>query len=357
MQLATANAQAVIRSSMRKNLVITLRPPVVASKFRFAGLCRHASSDVANQESNPKSDFPRLRFDLPRHDTKVSKSGSADALFQDLIEGIRRKRAECDLDDMRSTKIDKLQQDEIELTRKIFARADPDRDLTTEVAYESHGIDPYWSPFNELREVKEQVSAEFDEYSKYADVAEARRQRIQIRKSLKRATQIYNPYSQEFRHWHGREKGGDQPPKPFRIAEQYWERTPLQERLRKERITWRDVDIIQHFIADNGYILPRRTTTLSRKQQQKLVRAVRTAQHMSMLPYRWRLQDYQAMPLTDPIQWMVDRLTERCIKKGDRRANVMLKVLIERYPSLSYKQYLAHKAKEPDSDDESVETA
>lgn len=358
MQLANGCASATLRSAMLKNIVVACQVPLLTRRMGFVDSRRRCFSENVSEDL-------RLRFDRPRYDTKVSERSSADALFQEQIDRLRHKRAELELGSTRSGPIEKLQQDEIELTRKIFARADPERDLTTDMAHQAHGIDPYWNPFNEVRDLKEQVSAEFslahglshvsdefDEYSRHVDVAEAKRQRIQIKKSLKRATQVYNPYSQEFRQWHGREKGGDQPPKPFRIPDEYWERSPLQEKLRKERITWRDVDIIQHFIADNGYILPRRTTMLSRQQQRKLCKAVLIAQRMSLLPHRWKLQDYQAMPLTDPIQWMVDRLTERHIEKGDRRANAMLKVMIERYPTLNFKKYLAHKAKGNDSDDE-----
>ena len=64
------------------------------------------------------------------------------------------------------------------------------------------------------------------------------------------------------------------PPKPFRLPDTFWEPTPLQAlqrslpphlcmaaahgrhccqaQLAKEKITFRDLDIIQHFLADNG---------------------------------------------------------------------------------------------------------
>jgi len=188
------------------------------------------------------------------------------------------------------------------------------------------------------------VTAEFDEYARYVTVAEQRRTRIQIKKSLKRCSDMYNPYSKEFKNWHGRE-AGDQMPKPFRLPDRHWEPNPLQVRLARERITWRDLDIIQHFIADNGYILPRRTTMLSRRQQQDLVRAVKIAQRMALLPYGCRLQDYQAMPLMDPLQWTVDRLTDRTVEHGDKRSRAMLQVMMERNPELNYRNFLRHEAK------------
>lgn len=285
-----------------------------------------------------------------RLDTKVSQAGTADALFQEAIDAVRQRRAELELDpvyqQIETSAITKLKQDELELTRKVFQRVDPERDLTSDLKHAGHDIDPYWTPFNQVKGLKEQVTAEFDEYSRYVSVAEAKRIRSQIKKSLKRNSEVYNPYSEEFRKWHGREQGFEQPPKPFRLPDKHWEPTPLQVRLGKERITWRDVDIIQHFIADNGYILPRRTTMLSRPQQKSLVKAVRVAQRMSLMPYKWKLQDYQAMPLTDPLQWMADRLTDRVTEHRDRRSSAMLKVMMERYPELNYRRFMAHEARD-----------
>merc|ERR1712136_278092 len=215
----------------------------------------------------------------------------------------------------------------------------------------AHHIDPYWNPFNKVDDVKSQVTAEFDEYSRYVSIAEAKRVRIQIKKSLKRSAEIYNPYSKGFAEHHGR-VASELPPQPFRLADKYWERPPLHERLARERITWRDVDIIQHFIADNGYILPRRTTMLSRSKQKDLVNAVKRAQSMSLIPIGWRPNDYQAMPLTDPLQWMADRLIDRVIEHRDRRSEAMIRVMMERHQELNFGRFLKHVARraerEPD---------
>lgn len=282
--------------------------------------------------------------------TKVSASNSQDALFQDAIDAVRQRRAELDADpvyQLTTDAITKLKQDELALTRKIFKRVDPDRDVTSDMAYGGHDVDPYWNPFTNVSNAREQVTAEFDEYARWVSVAEAKKMRIQIKKSIKRHAQMYNPYSDQFRQkrFPGAERGFDGMPKPFRMSDQFWDPNPLQTRLGKERITWRDVDIIQHFLADNGYILPRRTTMLSRLQQKKLVKAVKGAQRMSLIPYRWKMPDYQAMPLMDPLQWMVDRLTDKVVEQKDRRADAMLKVMVERYPELNFKGFLLHIAR------------
>ena len=70
--------------------------------------------------------------------------------------------------------ITKLKQDELELTRKIFARVEPTKDAAVE-SRARHDIDPYWSPFHQVKDLKEQVTAEFDEYQKYVGAAEAKR--------------------------------------------------------------------------------------------------------------------------------------------------------------------------------------
>eukprot|EP00913_Durusdinium_trenchii_P006670 g6268.t1 len=174
-----------------------------------------------------------------------------------------------------------------------------------------------------------------------------RQTRIQIKRSLARtACGVYNPYSSSFRI-HQRQEVPDQPPKPFRLPDKFWEPSPLQVQLANERITFRDLDIIQHFLADNGYILPRRTTMLSRRKQKdrsanELVKAVISAQHMCLLPFRMKPKDYQVMPLMDPLQWMADRLTDRVREDKDRRSAAMLQVMMERYPELNYRNFLKH---------------
>jgi len=311
---------------------------------------RWAASSASPQDGYDSTPEKRkIRLDL--QETKVSASGSADSLLQELVNGVRERRAALSLEadagfrQLDTKAIAKLKQDEIELTRKIFARVDPQRDTTADFGGHEikHNIDPYWNPFHQVQDLKLQVTAEFDEYQKIVGAAEAKRTRIQIKRSLARMAGVYNPYNTSFRNYHKREKP-DEPPKPFRLPDTFWEPTPLQAQLAREKITFRDLDIIQHYLADNGYILPRRTTMLSRKKQKELVNAVITAQHMALLPYRMKLKDYQAMPLMDPLQWMADRLTDRVKEERDRRSRAMLQVMMERYPELNYRNFLKHEA-------------
>eukprot|EP00927_Polykrikos_kofoidii_P053541 TRINITY_DN48150_c0_g1_i1.p1 TRINITY_DN48150_c0_g1~~TRINITY_DN48150_c0_g1_i1.p1 ORF type:complete len:391 (+),score=46.13 TRINITY_DN48150_c0_g1_i1:82-1254(+) len=315
---------------------------------------RFATSSVHKASAHPAG---RDESDRLMMDTKVSPGmGTADSLFQECLKEIRNQRAK----EQRSSETDlykdpkqitDLKQDELELTRKIFRRLDPTKDMTSEMEHEGHHIDPYWSPWYHVKSLKDQVFAEFDEYASFVSVAEARRTRIQIKKSLRRAAGIHNPYTPDSAQYHGRPQGSRELPKPFRLSDKYWEPSPLQAQLGKEHITWRDVDILQHFIADNGYILPRRTTMLSRNKQKHMVSAVKHAQRMSLLPYNWKPKGYQAMPLMDPFQWMVDRLTDRVVEARDKRSAAMLKVMMERQPSLNYKRFLQHEARRTERPD------
>lgn len=331
-----------------------LRLAFASSRVRRATSTRGLASDGASKKE--------AAVKLVMQETKVSPSGSADSMLQELMDGVRQRRAmlggsaqeRAQMGDVGfrqpvwedTDAIKKLKQDEIELTRKIFARVDPRSDAVSNLqgAAARHNIDPYWSPFHQVEDLKVQVTAEFDEYQRIVGAAEAKRTRIQIKRSLARMSRgVYNPYSSSFRI-HQRQEVPDQPPKPFRLPDKFWEPSPLQVQLANERITFRDLDIIQHFLADNGYILPRRTTMLSRRKQKELVKAVISAQHMCLLPFRMKPKDYQVMPLMDPLQWMADRLTDRVREDKDRRSAAMLQVMMERYPELNYRNFLKHEA-------------
>eukprot|EP00397_Hematodinium_sp_SG-2012_P047704 GEMP01054363.1.p1 GENE.GEMP01054363.1~~GEMP01054363.1.p1 ORF type:complete len:211 (+),score=25.97 GEMP01054363.1:449-1081(+) len=172
--------------------------------------------------------------------------------------------------------------------------------------------------------------------------AEARRKRIAIKRQLKLSARgICDPYTAAFQKYHERAVSPE-PPKPHRLHDKYWAKTPRQQILTNERIRWRDIDIIQQYLAPNGYILPRRTTLLTRRNQRDLIKAVRIAQQMALLPYNWRPFDYQAMPLMDPLQFMADRLLEKWRDMQDARARAMLVVMVKKYPYLNYREYFRY---------------
>lgn len=50
-------------------------------------------------------------------------------------------------------------------------------------------------------------------------------------------------------------------------------------------IDYKDIDTLRKFITDRGKILPRRITGVSAWHQRHLVRAIKRARHMALLPF------------------------------------------------------------------------
>jgi ribosomal protein S18 len=266
----------------------------------------------------------------------------------------------------RSEVIDKLTQEDTEITRKIFERMDETAHSTEErLARRNHNIDPYWDPFRKVEEVREKVVAEFDEYSKLVSVAEAKEIRTQVRRALIRSRNRYDSYSLDYRRWL-RRMPASKIPVPHKLHESFWEQSGLQKQLARERITWRDPDILQHFRAANGFILPRRLTKLSKRKQYDLVKAVRVAQQMAVIPFDWNSRGSETMPLMDPVEWMSYRLSRKVEKDADGkihkdsvkniRATAMMTVLENSEPNLrmNYFRHLLRKRNENEGENSSV---
>ena len=50
-------------------------------------------------------------------------------------------------------------------------------------------------------------------------------------------------------------------------------------------IDYKDVKLLQSFIAENGKIMPRRLTGVTSQQQRKLVEAIKRARNIALLPF------------------------------------------------------------------------
>ena len=50
-------------------------------------------------------------------------------------------------------------------------------------------------------------------------------------------------------------------------------------------IDYKDVKLLKRFINDNGKIMPRRVTGTSSKMHRKLVRAIKRARSIALMPY------------------------------------------------------------------------
>ncbi len=57
------------------------------------------------------------------------------------------------------------------------------------------------------------------------------------------------------------------------------------KRVINEYIDYKDSKQLQRFITDQGKIIPRRITGLSAKQHRELVRAIKRARQIAVLPY------------------------------------------------------------------------
>ena len=53
----------------------------------------------------------------------------------------------------------------------------------------------------------------------------------------------------------------------------------------KEKIDYKDVDLLRKFVTERGKILPRRITGLTAKQQRDLTTAIKRARIVALLPY------------------------------------------------------------------------
>ncbi len=56
-------------------------------------------------------------------------------------------------------------------------------------------------------------------------------------------------------------------------------------RVIEEYIDYKDSKKLQKFVTDQGKIIPRRITGLSAKQHRELVRAIKRARHIAVMPY------------------------------------------------------------------------
>jgi ribosomal protein S18 len=298
----------------------------------------------------------------PLSDVKVSDRGGSEAMFLDLLDHIRKNRMDKDPDVHRrpSDIIHRMTQQETELTRTLFGRLSEGTKSEDELrAVREHNIDPYWDPFTEVMDTRDKLMADYREYSAMASAAEEKKTRVKIKRALMAANKTYDSYTSKFRGQIDRDRVPGMP-KPHRILEQFWQPSGIQGQINKENITWRDTDILQHFRAPNGYILPRRATMLSKNNHKKLTKAIKIAQHMALIPRKWNSKDFETMPLKDPLQWMVDRLTKRVERGGmtsrqlegvvsstidkkitPQRAEAMLQVLMSDVaPDLNYSRFI-----------------
>jgi len=57
------------------------------------------------------------------------------------------------------------------------------------------------------------------------------------------------------------------------------------KRVIKEYIDYKDTKLLRRFMTDQGKIIPRRITNLSAKQHRELVRAIKRARQIAIMPF------------------------------------------------------------------------
>ncbi len=62
-------------------------------------------------------------------------------------------------------------------------------------------------------------------------------------------------------------------------------KTKKVRRVINDYIDYKDAKLLQKFVTDQGKIIPRRITGLSAKQHRELVRAIKRARQVAIMPY------------------------------------------------------------------------
>lgn len=303
------------------------------------------SSKVKIGRSHVEKGFDDLiGASISTQNNKISEEGSFDALYQECMAEIYRKRAEIDgySDETReSPDIQDLTKKELEITRAIFKRVNPCEKVMPKLDRKDDFIDPYWDPFKRLDGLKLQVAAEFNDLAKLVSASETRKHRKMIREASQTFDQFCDPYSGES----GTTEWSD--PMPADVSERFWDpdvdkRVVLENN--KRPFSFRDLHVLHNFVAENGQILPRRLTCATRQQQRQIFKAIRTARQMALFPYDWKPRYRDRIPLMDPQQYLADELFHRYSKLGDLRAKAMIHVLMEKNPNLNCFRFLKHES-------------
>lgn len=151
-------------------------------------------------------------------------------------------------------------------------------------------IDPYWNPFKDVDNLKQEILYEFNEYSKMASIVELKKQRRAIKKSLKEQYKLYNPYSEEYNKHFNLNMDNDVKEQQMECHdkdEKYWNPSFNKRKILniKSPFIWRYTHLLHHFIGENGLILPRKINMTTRKQQIQIFKSICIARRMALYPY------------------------------------------------------------------------
>ncbi|CRH03763.1 mitochondrial ribosomal protein S18 precursor, putative [Plasmodium relictum] len=291
----------------------------------------------------------KKNVNMKLEDVKVSKENSCNALFDECLEELYKMKRKIDKESVEydnSPVIEELNKEEIKITKNIFERINKKKKHVSHLSYKDIYIDPYWNPFKEVNDLKDEITYEFNEYSKLASIVELKKQKRAIKKSLKEQYRLYNPYSDEYNNYFNLNIDKDEVICNDK-SEKYWNPSFDKRKILniKSPFTWRHTHILHNFIGENGLILPRKFNLTTRKQQIQIFKSICIARRMAIYPYDKKPDKDDLIPLMDPMQLLADELIHRYIELKDLRAQAIIKVMINKYPSLNYYKYFCYESK------------
>lgn len=339
---------------LRRTRSITTTKKVEEAKEQFAANKSQLSTPITAKEWDKENDSEKgnSRGSSIKEEIKVSKENSCNALFDECLENLYKMKKELDKDSVEyddSPVIKEMTKEELKITKNIFERINKKKKYVSTLSYKDIYIDPYWDPFKKVSDLKQEIAFEFSEYAKMVNIVELKKQRRAIKKSLKEQYKLYNPYTEEYKNYFLKESERDRE-EELRCSdknERYWNPSFRKRKIFhiKTPFIWRHTHILHNFIGENGLVLPRKINLTTRKQQFQIFKSICLARRMALYPYDVKPRKDDRIPLMDPLQLLVDELTYRYTHQNNLRAQAMLKVMINKYPSLNYHQYFCFKAK------------
>ncbi|GAW82848.1 hypothetical protein, conserved [Plasmodium gonderi] len=341
-----SNILTEMRWTLRMNSKLVISGKKFHTKYRNKSEMKHEEEGKTKLQENLEN-------------IKVSKETSSNALFDECLEEIYKMKKKVDKDSVEydiSPVIEELNKEEIKITKNIFERINKKKKHISNLSYKDIYIDPYWNPFKEVTDLRREISYEFNEYAKLASIVEVKKQRRAIKRSLKEQYKLYNPYSDEYNEHVGFNKNTntDDSITCNDKNEKYWNPSFNKKKILNLKcpFIWRHTHILHNFIGENGLILPRRINFTTRKQQIQIFKSICIARRMALYPYDRKPDKDDLIPLMDPLQLLTDELIHRYIEHRDLRAQAILKVMINRYPSLNYYRYFSHQSTKKTQEEE-----
>lgn len=330
---------------------ITTAKKVKETKVAAEGVAQLSTQRKVEDERKRNGGVNR-RINESMEAIKISKENSSNALFDECLENLYQMKRELDTESVEydnSPVIEEMTKEELKITKKIFERVNKKKKPISTFSCKDIYIDPYWDPFKQVSDLKQEINFEFSEYAKMANIVELKKQRRAIKRSLKEQYKLYNPYTEEYRKHFLNDTHSEKEEDVHCSdkSERYWDPSFNKRKIFqiKSPFIWRHTHILHNFIGENGLILPRKINLTTRKQQIQIFKSICLARRMAIYPYDVKPSKDDRIPFMDPLQMLVDELTYRYTQFHNLRAQAIIKVMINKYPSLNYHKYICYEAK------------